>query len=68
MRDLVLSPELKAYIDSLDVMSLLHTHRFAPGGDPRFQGAEGEYRVKRLAELRDKDPGAYVSASKAIGW
>jgi hypothetical protein len=63
-----LTPELKARIDAIPLYDLFRTHRFAEPGDPRFQGAEGEYRCKRLAELRDKDPAAYVLASKTIGW
>jgi len=58
---------MKDKIDALTIFELLETHRFAPAGDERFQGEEGKYRVKRLAELRDKDNAAYVSASKSLG-
>ena len=63
-----LSAETKAKIDSLSIHDLLFAQRFAPVGDHRFQGAEGEYRMKRLSELRSNNPDAYVSASKEIGW
>jgi hypothetical protein len=58
----------KRAIDGMTVDQLLFDQRFAPVGDPRFRGAEGEYRMKRLADLRSQDPAAYVSASKSIGW
>jgi len=63
-----MTPETKAQIDSYGVYRLLHDNRFAPIGDPRFQGEEGEYRMKRLAEVRAQDNDAYVRASKDMGW
>ena len=63
-----MTPETKAVIDRSSYEQLLRVHRFAKAGDPRFQGAEGEYRCKRLAELRDNEPTAAVAASKLIGW
>ena len=60
--------ETKEAIDRLTVEQLLQQHRFTPAGDPRYQGEEGDYRMRRLAELRTADPGAYVAASKNIGW
>ena len=62
-----MTPERKEYIDTLSVYDLLSANRFAPIGDSCFQGEEGIYRGKRLAELRSKDAAAYVAASKAIG-
>lgn len=59
--------QMKARIDAQDIYALLHTHRFAPLGDPRFRGAEGDYRMKRLAELRAADPNEYVRVSKLLG-
>lgn len=64
----MLSPEKKAEIDKLSMRALLYAQRFAPWDDPRFVGDEGEYRMKRLAELCDADPAAYTAASKSIGW
>jgi hypothetical protein len=55
-------------VNALSVEELLRQVRFAPVGDPRFQGDRGEYRMNRLAELREQDPDAYTQASKNIGW
>lgn len=63
-----LTPEHKAYIDSCDIYTLLFRVRFAPVGDPWFQGETGAYWVKRLAEVRAQDNNAYVAASKDMGW
>ena len=63
-----MTPEQKAYIDSLNYEQLLSQWRFAPIGDTRFQGESGEYWGKRMAELRNADPAGAVQASKNIGW
>jgi hypothetical protein len=63
-----LTPENKAHIDSLSYEGLLRHNRYAPAGDPWFQGETGQYWIKRMAELRDADPGGAVGASKRIGW
>lgn len=63
-----LTPENKAVIDGKTVMQLLGGVRFAPIGDPWFQDETGDYWLKRLAELRSQDNGAYVSESKNLGW
>jgi len=63
-----LTPENKAKIDAMTVMQLLDRVRFAPVGDPWFQGETGEYWLSRLNALRAMDPMAYVAASKALGW
>ena len=63
-----LTPERKAEIDGMNVYTLLYGVRFSRIGDPKMQGEAGEYWRKRLGELRDKDPDAYVSASKTMGW
>ena len=47
-----LTPD-KAYIDSLSYEQLLSKWRFAPIGDPWFQGETGDYWGKRMKELRD---------------
>lgn len=65
---MILTPESKAEIDSKSVYDLLYGVRFAPVGDARFQDGNGEYWMKRLAELRAQDPDAYVAASKEMGW
>ena len=60
----------KRYIDSLDYEQLLSRWRFAPIGDPWFQGETGDYWGERMNELR-RQPGGdeeHVRASKRIGW
>jgi hypothetical protein len=61
-----LTPELKADIDSKSHYQLLQRIRFAPSGDPMFQGESGEYWMKRRNELRDTDPRQAVADSKAL--
>jgi hypothetical protein len=63
-----LTPERKAHIDSLSYEQLLSRWRFAPVGDPWFTDETGDYWRKRMGELREKDPGEAVAASKRIGW
>lgn len=63
-----LTPENKAYIDSLSLHSLLHTWRFAPIGSPWMADETGEYWGQRIAELRALHPNDYVLVSKDIGW
>jgi len=64
-----LTTENKNYIDNMSYYDLLSKWRFAPIGDPWFQGETGEYWSKRMAELR-KQPGGnekHIAISKAIG-
>jgi len=65
-----LTDENKAHIDSLNYEQLLDNWRFAPVGDPWFQGETGKYWGERMAELRSKPGGQehHVAASKHIGW
>ena len=63
-----LTPENKAHIDAMSYEGLLSRWRNAPAGDAWFQGETGEYWGKRMAEMRDADPGGAVAASKRIGW
>lgn len=60
--------KLKASIDSKSLHELIQANRFAPVGDPRFQGESGTYWLARISELRSKDPEAYTQASKDVGW
>ncbi len=64
----MLEQTTKDKIDRMTVKELLSDNRFAAVGDIRFQGAEGEYRCKRLIELQYQDGDAYVRASKELGW
>ncbi len=63
-----LTEENKRHIDSLSYEGLLERNRYAPVGDPWFQGETGKYWLKRMAELRSADPSGAVGASKRIGW
>ena len=56
------------WIDGATVYSLLYKNRFEPPGSPWFTGDVGKHLVHRLSVLRDADPGAYVAASKDMGW
>ena len=59
--------EQKTYIDSLSYEEMLRRWRFAPVGDPIFQGEAGDYFAARMAELRAQGSD-HVGASKRIGW
>jgi hypothetical protein len=65
-----LTPSMKICIDSLSYVELLRKVRYAPLGDPIFQGETGEYFGNRMAELRAAPGGneRHVAASKFIGW
>ena len=63
-----LTEEMKKQIDTMDYEQLLRKWRFAPVGDPMFQGEVGKYSAIRLAELRAKEPDGGAAASKRIGW
>ena len=63
-----MTPDQKAWIDNASYESLLSKWRFAPAGDPIFQGECGQYYSKVLAEKRSANPGGAVAASKQIGW
>lgn len=62
-----LTPELKARIDAMSYEQLLSQWRFAPIGDPWFQGETAAYHEKRMRELREQGAD-HVGASKRIGW
>jgi hypothetical protein len=63
-----LTPELKQKIDNMNIYDLLSKWRFAPVGDPIFQGESGEYWSNRMNELREQDPALYTKASKQLEW
>ena len=59
----------KVWIDGSLYQTLLSKWRFAPSGDPMFQGELGEYYQKVMFEKRDALPHAQqVQASKNVGW
>ena len=60
----MIDPKIKAKIDAMSQEELCKKWRFAPIGDPMFQGEEGEYFKKRLEEK-----GGFTSEiSKRLGW
>ena len=61
-----LTPENKQHIDSLSYYALLEKWRFAPAGDAWFHGETGKYWGDRMTELRCRDRGAAIAASKAL--
>lgn len=61
-----LTAENKKYIDSLSYKDLLTQWRFAPVGNPWFQGETGKYWGDRMAELRSTVD--HVGISKEMGW
>ena len=61
-----LTEENKKHIDNMSYEELLRRWRFAPVGDPWFQGETGKYWGDRMAELRKTSD--HVGASKRIGW
>lgn len=63
-----LTDENKAHIDSLSHYQLLSKIRFAPGGDPWFQGETGKYWMEQYGKKRNENPGQAVQDSKDIGW
>ena len=60
-----LTPENKQYIDALSYEELLSRWRFAPPGDPWFQGETGKYWADRMEAKRGED---HSTISKKIGW
>ena len=62
-----LTEDNKKHIDRLSYDGLLSHWRFAPIGDPWFQGETGDYWIKRMHELREAGAD-HVRASKTLGW
>jgi hypothetical protein len=67
---MILTSENKKIIDNMSYEILLSKWRFAPPGDPWFQGETGHYWNKRMEELKNQPGGQerHVAASKSIGW
>lgn len=63
-----MTPEQKKWIDEASYVDLLQKWRFAPVGDPMFQGDTGDYYSKVMFEKRAKEGDGGVSASKMVGW
>lgn len=60
---------MKARIDAMTYEQLLRQWRFAPLGDPMFQGEQGEYYSTRMEDKRlEVGPEEHTRVSKLIGW
>jgi hypothetical protein len=62
-----LTPNQKEAIDRLTYEELLGRCRFAPIGDPFWQGEKGDYAMQRMHELKKVHPDP-VRVSKQLGW
>jgi len=61
--------EMKKWIDGASYRQLLSKWRFAPAGNPFFQGEVGDYYSEVMARKRSEVGDAeHVAASKSIGW
>ena len=59
--------QMKQWVDSTEYEQLLSKWRFAPAGDPFFQGEMGDYYSKKMNEKREEvRPEAHTRASKSI--
>lgn len=60
--------DMKKWIDSVSYEELLRKWRFAPVGDPFFQGEMGDYYKQKMKKRREQigDAG-HTAASKSIG-
>lgn len=59
----------KNKIDRMSYESMLRMNRFAPLGDPIFQGTKGNYFIKEMVRKRNSLPdGEHTRISKLIGW
>jgi len=65
----VIDPKTKAKIDAMSYESMLRLNRYAPVGEPLFQGVTGTYFFNNMAEKREEiGSSACVQASKNVGW
>jgi len=69
LEDGVMNEKMKKWIDEADYSQLLRKWRFAPTGDPFFQGEIGDYYAKIMAEKKEQiGDNIAVAISKEIGW
>ena len=62
----MLTQETKAKIDSMTYAEMLRQWRFAPSGNPMFQGEVGNYFFQSMREKKKNVD--FVAISKNIGW
>lgn len=64
-----MKPEDKVWMDNASYAELLRRWRFAPAGDPIFQGDTGEYYQKVMSEKKNAlSHEEQVQTSKNLGW
>ena len=63
-----MTPEDEWWIDNASLEALLRRWRFAPCGDPIFEGDAAGYYEERMESLRRENPEEWTAASKRIGW
>ena len=65
----MIDESMKKQIDAMNYEQMLRLWRFAPVGDPLFQGENGDYYAERMklkkSQLSDSEQ---VRASKTVGW
>jgi len=61
-----MNEKIKNWIDNASYHELLSRWRFAPIGDPLFQGETGKYYSKVMFEK--KQTVDHVQVSKDVGW
>ncbi len=62
-----MTDEQKRWVDQASYRQLLERWRYAPAGDPMFQGDTGDYYAKVMAEQKSLvGQEEHVSISKAI--
>lgn len=59
-----MNAEMKARIDSMSQEQMAAKWRFAPIGDPMFQGEAGDYFTERFKSIGGMTP----AISKRLGW
>ena len=70
--------QMRQWIDAASYENLLHKWRFAPAGDPFFQGKTGDYYKEVMARKRVEAGNAehtrisksaeHTRISKSVGW
>ena len=64
-----MNEETREWIDKADYEQLMYKWRFAPVGDPIFQGETGRYFRRRMNQARAAIGQAeHVRISKKLGW
>ena len=60
--------ETREWAEAQTYETLLRRWRFAPAGDPIFQGDAGEVYSDIMFRKKAADPAGGLAASKRVGW